>query len=739
MADHFGATADRNYGYTPQTGQQQYSEYPSSTTPFTGPPGPGNPASVEQIAQRIRNMHPEQITALADQWQNTWSFMLDVRDFVLNQSIVLRDESWQSPAARDAFLKMGPGETLTYLDEWMDAAQRNVVALRHLADVSTEARTQMELLLRDYEQQLKGAQNIGFGENLGAVFTELDTWDDAALAKREGDISEVERRIREEAQGLAQHYGNQYFDYLGMLSNGAGPPVQPLDAVLSRPGAVPGTGGTGGPGFGPGQTGPGSPPPLGEVRPGTPPPQGLLPPGVNPPGLLPPGVPPGSVPPGVTPPATLPPGVPLPQPGGNGALPPGALPPGVVPPGVQPPGALPPGALPPGSLPGGTLPPGSLPPGRLPPGGTPVIPPGGVRPGLPPQVSAPGRGPNVAIPPGNLPGRTIRRPAAPSAPIVPPGGRQIGRPGGNIFVPPQGGRPAPNGRPGRTTPGVTPPPNGRPGRTTPGGVPPVPPAGRPGRGVPGVTPPGGGRPGRGVPGVTPPPGGGRPGDRGRAQQPGTTTPPQKGHGVPPPGAGRPGDRRTASPGGPSRAPGTGTFGRPPGSAAPPVLKNPAEDRNTRPGSAAEVRQTPAAQRPGGTAPPVLNRPASPTAPPPWRPHRTERGGAAWSDLFGAEEARKRGGSGVIDAPERARPDSGPWGLRSRAATTPDGPAEPNRPGTVAPELGKRRGGGEPIPVREAHDLVTDEQAFGVRTPGGGVVTGRGDEPPEPEVHRAFRR
>lgn len=151
-----------------------------------------------------------------------------------------------------------------------------------------------------------------------------------------------------------------------------------------------------------------------------------------------------------------------------------------------------------------------------------------------------------------------------------------------------------------------------------------------------------------------------------------------------------------------------------------------------------MRRPAAPQRPGGAAPPVLNRPTSPAAPPPYRPTRRDRGLPPWSDLFGAEEARRRGGSGTIDAPERARPDGGPWGLRSRAATRPETPAEPNRPGTVAPELGRRRGGGEPVPVREDHELVTDQQAFGVRTPGGNVVTGRGEEPPEPEIRRAFR-
>jgi hypothetical protein len=191
-------------------------------------------------------------------------------------------------------------------------------------------------------------------------------------------------------------------------------------------------------------------------------------------------------------------------------------------------------------------------------------------------------------------------------------------------------------------------------------------------------------------------------------------------------------------------PGTGvdgdqTFGKPPGSAAPPVLKNPHGDRDRRPGSVEEIRPPQAggpAARPGAIAPPVLNRPTSPAAPPGLPPRRDRR--AAWADFFGAEQARSGARSGTVDAPQRARPEGGPWGLRSRAATRPAESADTARPGTVAPELGKRRGGGEPVPDREAHDIVTDEQAFGVRTPGGGVVTARGEEPPEPEIKRAFR-
>ncbi|MEU4424599.1 hypothetical protein AB0F81_28600, partial [Actinoplanes sp. NPDC024001] len=84
---------------------------------------------------------------------------------------------------------------------------------------------------------------------------------------------------------------------------------------------------------------------------------------------------------------------------------------------------------------------------------------------------------------------------------------------------------------------------------------------------------------------------------------------------------------------------------------------------------------------------------------------------------------------VASTPPRSHGDAGPRPVEQTS---------PSRPGTVAPELGKRRHGGEPAAAREADDIVTDTQAFGVRTPGGGVVTGREEPGAEPEIKRAFR-
>uniref|UniRef100_UPI001E300D90 hypothetical protein n=1 Tax=Actinoplanes sp. DH11 TaxID=2857011 RepID=UPI001E300D90 len=239
MGEYWGATADPNYGYSPYSGQTRYGTHPPSQIPFSAPPGPANPLTVEAVATKIRNLHPEQMAALADQWQNAWSFLADVRNFVVQQSTVLQDEHWQSPAARDAFLRRGPGEALTYLDVWMDAAQNNVTALRHLVNVSLDARRDIDQLTARYEQELRAAQNVTFGENLGSFLTSGVSWNAARAEEIAEDQQEIRERYRREAQTLAQRYGNQFFDYIAVISNGAGPPIQPLNAVLSQPTTLP--------------------------------------------------------------------------------------------------------------------------------------------------------------------------------------------------------------------------------------------------------------------------------------------------------------------------------------------------------------------------------------------------------------------------------------------------------------------------------------------------------------------
>jgi hypothetical protein len=155
MTDYWGAKADPHVGYSPYSGMTHYSEHDYSSGDFTSPPGDGSSGpSIELLQMQIHNMHPEQISALADQWQNAYTVLSHVRDFVFLQSTVLHDEHWKSPAARDMFLEKGPGEALVYLDLWMDAAMTNVTALRHLEVIAQQARDDIDEVVRKYKAEL---------------------------------------------------------------------------------------------------------------------------------------------------------------------------------------------------------------------------------------------------------------------------------------------------------------------------------------------------------------------------------------------------------------------------------------------------------------------------------------------------------------------------------------------------------------------------------------------------------
>ncbi|MEV6345998.1 hypothetical protein [Actinoplanes sp. NPDC051851] len=611
MAGYWGATADPHYGYSPYSGQLHYGDHPQSGVVLTEPPGEGNGTTIEAIGRRFHNMHPERIAALAEQWQNSWTLLNEVRSYVLARSEVLEREHWRSPGARDAFLRMGPGTALAYLDVWMDAAQNNVTTLRHLVNVTADARRDIDDLLRRYEQKLREAQSVNVFEHLGKFLNSTSwSWSEAEKEEIRDDVRGVTADFTREAQALAHRYGDELFEYIGRMAGGVGPPVRPMNAVLDVPG---GPGGPSSAELPPGGGSPAPPPTIPVAFPADP--GGDTPAPENPPAGT--GQPSGG-----------------PDPGGPQALPEPPVQAAELPPGLP---VLPPGL--PSPVPGnaGTRPPG-LPPG------------------------APGSG---------------RVPITPTAPTAPLNPGQLGR--------------------------------GSFGR-----------------------------------GKQPPPGFGQPPGRmlRRSGHPGDRTPP------PPvrPSDRRRGEERGRVPGTPAE--GEETVGRPSGRTAPPVLGNPQRNRARRPpGSTAELHPAAPAGggdpfRPEGAAPPVLNRPVGPGTPPqPARRRETppvERSGPAWADFFGAERARSGAGSGTVEAPSAAhgpRPGDVAPGLRNPAASGAP-------PETVAPELSRRRTTGRPIPVRPEEDeergIVTDEQAFDVPTPGGGVVTNRREDPGyEPEIKRAL--
>ncbi|GLY01728.1 hypothetical protein [Actinoplanes sp. NBRC 101535] len=644
---------------------------PSGNT-HTGAAGPGNPLDLAGVAARIRNMHPESMAALADQWSNAVTLLTNARHLLVQQSTVLQDEHWRSSAARDAFLKQGPGRTLTFLDAWIDGAQQNVTALRHLVSITDSARAEVDNLVRNYQAEAARIPALAIAQTAHLVYgndLELQT---AKTLKGGALQAELDHRYNHEAQQLAARYGQEIYPYIFRVSSGLGPQYKPpLSPLKLSDWRFVGT------------------PQFTDPHPSRS--HGFMSvsneataPGGSPQGLAPPSaVPPGSSAPGVVPPGVV-------VPGGKA---PGTLPPGIRPPGTVPPSILPPGGA--GRLPGAVPPPGqAFPPrGTLPPGGTVpgpgTLPPGGTVPGpgtLPPGGTVPGPGtvPSPGTPPGAVPG-TISPPASTPIGTIPPG---------TTTLPPPLFRPRQPGQIGRFGADAT----QQPGSEAP-----------PGRALraPGVPVETGGaaiRPSLSGPGQIYVPPSTTAGPR---LQPGVTGPVVGGPGLVRPGAGEVGTAGSRA-AGVSPGPGGGQAPRQPATGV---------------GGDGPLRVP--EKGPDRTASPEVSPPrAAPPSP------ETARG--AWSDLYRSEQGRNQAGPAIIGAPSRETGAVGPQGLRSPASGRAGSPAEPSRPGAVPAELGRRRTVGR---AADPH-----EETFGVRTPGGGVISGRPAQDDEEEPGgRMFRR
>jgi hypothetical protein len=687
VPDYWGARIFYTEGQDGE-GSRYFNEFrPGDNYEPTQRAGESN-STIEEIRQQIMNQHPEDISALADQWQNGYNLLSSIKDQLLGQSQTLYNESWGSSAAKDLFMERGPGKTLVYLDEWMTAAEYNRDSARGMVGIATDSRSRMETLWADYEAAVEAAQNVSGGRKawewawhynlvsaewkrgtFGIPYLDVDFGNDEEYnqvldAYRADQVSQVREEYNQRARELAVEVAGQYFDYL--TASGHGPPFSPMNVVLNIPGQ----------GFWAG-----------------------MPPGGMP---GPPGTAPGSVP-------SVPPPVPVAPPAPGPLSPVGTF-------GAQP-------LVAPSSF-GGTPP--VAPPAPLTATG-PVAPAGAP---APPPATAAG-------------------PAAFGGPLVAPLGRGIAPPGGTLSGPAAGsgaGPAAPLAASPQAPAGLR------------GGV-------LRGPGVAGATP--------GAPGAAPPTGALPPGAAppAKAVPPGARSPAA---GLPPPALGRnpPGRRppREAGPLGPGPAqtanPGRlqGPFAGPPPSTAPPVLNNPGPRRSQRPGSRDELMPSGPRgdQRPGtpgtaGAAPPVLNNPSQqpgrPVPPVPGQPGQRapERRGAAGpgrpqppdTAWVGTDEVRPEVSAPVLDGPAAPLTGSAVSKLEEVPAhlrrSTPAGPrAGGTRPdGTVAPELTARRtsreqtGGNQPgtEPEAAAERVVTDEQAFTVETPGGGVLGKQREESP----------
>lgn len=610
MGEYWGATAYT--GYAGPYGPARYNQPEPFDGDFTMPDGESNSTKIAVIHRQIMAQHPEDISALADEWQNAYNLLSSIKDQLFKQGDALDKEHWKSADAKNAFLRKGPGEALANLDEWMSAANNNARALRAMVDIATRSRDEMTTLWNDYQSAIDNAENMDIGDNLEIGFSFWEPVDQSRNEEVMENIRNAQDEYDQKARVLAYKYAEKYWDTMNLASSGFGPPFAPMDAVLNPVGH----------------------PPFPNLPPATPPVTPPAPPPVKPPALpnvddlkkkqqellkslqKPPVVKP-TAPPGVPDPSA----VPEPQP---------ALPPGL-------------------------------------PGGLPVGPPGG----LPSRFA--GR--------GNKPG------------AVPGGGKS---PFGRPSSPPGGG--FRNGILGRGSGAGATPPEPQAQLRNPQSPPHPPPA--------------------------------RGGKKGR-------------------------DTKEARPlVGPEEN--EEAFSRPPSPLAPPVLNN-RRPGQRRPGSREELMP----QRPGqpgtpihsDTAPPVLNSPArNPVQPPQAPPGRPARRGTQDrpgqqqqppGDWIGLQQIRAEASSPVLDTPT---PVSGsavsgleevPKALRGGASAPAGRPGA--HPNTVAAELTARHprpstqdGAGVapaavPGPAEEGQRIVTDEEAFSVDTPGGGVLGKRPED------------
>ncbi|HEU4421340.1 MAG TPA: hypothetical protein VFR67_02235, partial [Pilimelia sp.] len=93
MAEYWGARAYYFSG-GPNGEGTRYTMPEPSNVEFTMPRGENNGTTIETIRQRLLNQHPEDISALADQWQNAYNLLSSIRAQLLDTSNTLYNEHW---------------------------------------------------------------------------------------------------------------------------------------------------------------------------------------------------------------------------------------------------------------------------------------------------------------------------------------------------------------------------------------------------------------------------------------------------------------------------------------------------------------------------------------------------------------------------------------------------------------------------------------------------------------------
>ncbi len=206
------------------------------------PNAKGNTLTIKEVNLGIMNQHPELVSLLADEWQRAYDFLDTIGTELTKVSVALHDEAWGDGEARNAFMKFGPGKTLVYLDQWMDAVHNNVDGLRQLAPVLVTVRDRMSQMWDEYQADLKAAAQPPFEYGSNAwILSHTDPSNNFApdpdanardqAAEREA-VDKVDSEYNLSAQKLAYELAGHYVDLYKKIGYGYGFAFDPPNAVL---------------------------------------------------------------------------------------------------------------------------------------------------------------------------------------------------------------------------------------------------------------------------------------------------------------------------------------------------------------------------------------------------------------------------------------------------------------------------------------------------------------------------
>lgn len=259
--DNFGY-AGTDYSHIPISGSYSSVQFPDNYQPTPKPDANfkydydydyeklSNPMhDIENIRLMIKAQQPGTISTLADHWVKVVQLLDTVKKTVASNADALHDGDhngfggWSSPAANE-FLRWGPGATLYSIQQWTDAAQANVRALRNLADAVWQAHIDIDLAWQDYVDEAKAdkaklMEGWGYDPSLLPLKEQKQLPGPAAnlMSQIYEHQTAIWRKWSVKAQGIAYELSQKFYAQLeGDLIAGRGTRFEgPSNAVVANP------------------------------------------------------------------------------------------------------------------------------------------------------------------------------------------------------------------------------------------------------------------------------------------------------------------------------------------------------------------------------------------------------------------------------------------------------------------------------------------------------------------------